>query len=82
MKKYRHEPWRYFCFWRGWFNGKAVLDIPPIMEAEYMEPLWFPVTVEQGFNHLLLHVVDTVPTYDHRDAWGAKTLLFVEEPAI
>ena len=26
MKKYRHEPWRYFCFWRGWFNGTAKYD--------------------------------------------------------
>ena len=64
---------------RGWFNGTPVLEIPPIMEAETMEPLWFPATVAKGFNHLLLHVVDTVPTYDHRDAWGAKAVLFVDE---
>ncbi|MCI5779606.1 MAG: glycoside hydrolase family 127 protein [Lentisphaeria bacterium] len=60
----------------GFLDGKKVLDIPPIMEAEFMHPLWFPVTVHAGHNHLLLHVIDAVPSYDHRDAWGARVEAF------
>jgi hypothetical protein len=60
----------------GFINGQKVLDIPPLMEAEFMHPLWFPIDVEAGYNYLLLHIVDGLPTYDHREAWGAKVNFF------
>lgn len=60
----------------GFINGKKVLEIPPLMEAEFMHPLWFPIEVDAGYNYLLLHVVDGLPTYDHREAWGAKVKFF------
>ena len=60
----------------GFIDGKRVLAIPPLMEAEFMHPLWFPIQARAGHNHLLLHVVDGIPTYDHRDAWGAMVEVF------
>jgi len=60
----------------GYLDGKKILEIPAIMEAEFMHPLWFPIQVKKGHNHLLLHILDGLPTYDHRDAWGAKVLFF------
>ncbi len=61
----------------GWIDGKKVLEIPSIMEAEYAAGLWFEIPVKKGHNHLMLKVDDTIPTYDHRDAWGAKALFFI-----
>ena len=60
----------------GFIDGKRVLMIPPLMEAEFMHPLWFPIQARAGHNHLLLHVVDGIPSYDHRDAWGAMVEVF------
>ena len=60
----------------GFINGKKVLEIPALMEAEFMHPLWFPIEVDAGHNHLLLHIIDGLPTYDHREAWGAKVQFF------
>lgn len=61
----------------GWIDGKEVLNIPPIMEAEFSEGLWFKIPVKAGHNHLLLKVTDGIPSYDHRDAWGAKVRFFI-----
>lgn len=61
----------------GFMDGRQILSIPSIMEAQFMEPLWFKIHVRKGFNHLLLRVEDGMPTYDHRDAWGAKALFFI-----
>ena len=60
----------------GFIDGKPVLKIPPVMEAEFMHPLWFPIRARAGHNHLLLHVIDAIPSYDHRDAWGAAVEVF------
>jgi hypothetical protein len=61
----------------GWIDGKKVLEIPPIMEAEFAAGLWFDIPVKKGHNHLVLKVDDGIPTYDHRDAWGAKVQFFI-----
>ncbi|MBE6359485.1 MAG: hypothetical protein E7057_09620 [Lentisphaerae bacterium] len=61
----------------GWIDGKKVLEIPAIMEAEFAAGLWFEIPVRKGHNHLVLKVDDTIPTYDHRDAWGAKVQFFI-----
>ena len=61
----------------GWIDGKKVLEIPPIMEAEFSAGLWFDIPVKKGHNHLVLKIDDTIPTYDHRDAWGAKVQFFI-----
>jgi hypothetical protein len=61
----------------GWIDGKKVLEIPAIMEAEFAAGLWFEIPVKKGHNHLVLKVDDTIPTYDHRDAWGAKVQFFI-----
>jgi hypothetical protein len=62
----------------GYFNGEKILEIPPIMEAEFMHPLWFKVQAQAGHNHIMLHVFDGLETYDHREAWGALVKVFTE----
>ncbi len=61
----------------GWIDGQKVLEIPPVMEAEFASGLWFEIPVRKGHNHLVLKIDDTIPTYDHRDAWGAKVQFFI-----
>ena len=61
-----------------YFDGEKVAEIPTIMEAEFMHPLWFKVQAKAGHNHIMLRVVDNLKTYDHREAWGAMVKVFTE----
>ncbi|MBR7127775.1 MAG: glycoside hydrolase family 127 protein [Lentisphaeria bacterium] len=63
----------------GYFEGEKIFEIPAIMEAEFMHPLWFKVQAKAGHNHIMLHVLDGLKTYDHREAWGALVKVFKEE---
>ncbi|MBE6399353.1 MAG: hypothetical protein E7041_04335 [Lentisphaerae bacterium] len=62
----------------GYYNGEKLFSMPEIMEAEFMHPLWFNIRAVAGHNHIMLHVVDGLPTYDHREAWGAMVKVFCE----
>ncbi len=60
----------------GYFNGEKVLEIPGLMDAQSMEPLWFDVVLKTKFNYLLLKVKHLTPSSQHSSAWGAMATLF------
>lgn len=62
-----------------YFDGEKVAEIPTIMEAEFMHPLWFKVNAKAGHNHIMLRVVDNLKTYDHREAWGVMVKVFTDK---
>ena len=63
----------------GYFNGTPTLELTGMMEAISSEPLWFPVKIRKGRNYLLLKVIDGIPSYQHRDEWGAFAQLFINQ---
>ncbi len=60
----------------GWLNGEKVLEIEPITSGEFMEPFWFDVTLNKGYNFLKLKVCDWNTPDQYRESWGAKVTVF------
>ena len=44
--------------------------------GEFMEPFWFDVTLNKGYNFLKLKVCDWNTPDQYRESWGAKVTVF------
>ncbi len=60
----------------GWLNGEKVLEIEPITSGELMDPFWFEVDLQPGYNFLKLKVCDWKSPAQYRESWGAKVKMF------
>ncbi len=60
----------------GWFNGRKILSLNGIYEAEMSAGEWFPISLRRGHNYFKLKIAARVRPSQYRIAWGARCTVF------
>ena len=63
--------------WQVFQEGREVARTIGIQEGRYMMPEWFPISVKQGYNWVVVKVATPRDVKTYRKEWGAKLQVFM-----